>query len=260
MAEHRDIVTVIDRLLEYVNENGFVKLSSASKALALDSAQVEKLALLLEENDLMEVHYTLAGVRLAKKEESSEEESKEAVERVNRILKQTQELSQQVMTSEHLLKFMEHDLVRRFEFAEKLLGDLEKNKSYTPKEMAFVKKEISKIEKQLSAFQSEIDKLDKREDRFKERLAKFKSRLKKARVSKKGASGGLLRRVSRFFGFVSKEKGAEPAKKREPKKKGGPGFFARFFGRGKKAGSPPHSAKKKKPPKKAPKKRGGRKK
>ena len=62
-----DIETVIDRLYDYILVNKNVRIKDAASALALPEEQVEKLALLLEESNLIDLHYTLGGARLASK-------------------------------------------------------------------------------------------------------------------------------------------------------------------------------------------------
>ena len=60
-----NIETVIDRILDFVNRSGKVPLGDAAAAVARPANQVEKLALLLEEKGLLEVHYEITGVKLS---------------------------------------------------------------------------------------------------------------------------------------------------------------------------------------------------
>jgi len=49
--------TVIDKLVSYVQENGSVSVTMASKMLAMDPSEVEKLAEILAASGLIEVKY-----------------------------------------------------------------------------------------------------------------------------------------------------------------------------------------------------------
>lgn len=184
-----DLETVIDRLLDYVQTNKSVTLNAASKALALNANQVERLALLLEESELMEVQYTIFGVRLVPRHPGEEDEAskrEEAKRKVSEILRQTQSLEREVMTAEHLLGFMERDIVRRLEVAGDLLEALEKKKNYTPAELEFVRKELDLLSKQLDAFSSEVKQLNDKELAFYSEIDDFRQRLRLIKASEVG--------------------------------------------------------------------------
>ncbi|MFA4946252.1 MAG: hypothetical protein WC607_01785 [Candidatus Micrarchaeia archaeon] len=182
-----DLETVIDRLLDYVRTNKLCTLNQAAKALALGPYQVEKLALLLEESELMEVQYTLLGVKLAPRFPEKEEEKKKAEvkAKASLILQQTQALEKEVSTSEHLLEFMEHDITRRLDVARSLLQQLDRKKDYSQAELAFVKKETEGLSKQMTAFSARLAELKVREESFGKDVDKFEARLSRVKTNEK---------------------------------------------------------------------------
>ncbi|PIO06043.1 hypothetical protein COT29_02870, partial [Candidatus Micrarchaeota archaeon CG08_land_8_20_14_0_20_59_11] len=159
-----DLETVIDRLYDYVRTKGSVGLNEMAKALALNPLQVEKLALLLEESNLMEVRYNLTGVILVEKAFVTEKEAKEKMagvkQRASKIFEETRAMEHEVMTSESLLEFIEKDITRRIKAAEMMLQDIEKTNSFSASELNFVRNEIDLVMRQLQAFGSEIDRLE----------------------------------------------------------------------------------------------------
>lgn len=186
-----DIETVIDRLLDFVQTNGRVRLNAAARALALKPAQVEKLALLLEENDLLEVRYTFTGISLVEKEfeEKQRERVKtgDAKKRATKILRDIKSLEREVMTSEHLLEFIEKDITRRLKKAELTLKELSKAKEYTASELEYVKNEVNAVDKQLNAFDNEIIQLKKARTEFDVHVKAFEARLSKLKAVRREA-------------------------------------------------------------------------
>jgi chromosome segregation ATPase len=182
-----DLETVIDRLLDYVRTNKLCTLNQAAKALALGPYQVEKLALLLEESELMEVQYTLLGVKLAPRFPEKEEEKKKAEvkAKASLILQQTQALEKEVSTSEHLLEFMERDITRRLETARGLIQQLDRKKDYSQAELAFVKKETEGLSKQMIAFSARLAELKAHEESFGKDVEKFEARLSRVKTNEK---------------------------------------------------------------------------
>lgn len=178
----RDIETVIDRLLDFVRSNGKVRLSDASKALALSPSQVEKLALLLEESGLLEVNYGLTEVTLKEKtftpkEDTNTQAAKVAKRKFDAVIEKSKKLEFEVMTSENLLRFIEKDIEKRLYRAELLIKSLEESENFSVNELDAIEKELSLAFDQLSAFSTEIDSLKKKHDQFTRLLSHFKKRL-----------------------------------------------------------------------------------
>jgi|GEM_PF-4276350 len=204
-----DIETVIDRILDYVKRSNGVTLGDLSSAVGRPSNQVERLALLLEEKGLLEVHYNVLGVRVVpKKEEDLAEGKDEAKPQDKVIIEESRKLEHEVLISESLLEFFDNDLTRRILLSESLLSDLER-RDYTKEEIDFVKKELDLALKQLEAFSKEIQTLSKREEQFRDKLAQFKTKLgtirptaPKAQTPSFNAVAYIVREIILFFQFV----------------------------------------------------------
>ena len=207
-----DLETVIDRLLDFVRTNKSCTLTQASKALALNQNQVERLALLLEESDLLEVQYTLMGIKLTHREleEDKQAELKEkAREKANAILVQTQALEKEVATSEHMVDFMYKDIAKRLDAARAILLTLEKKRDYTQAELAFAKRELIAIKGELKSFKADLKELNAKHDQFEAELNKFASKL--AHVHAVGPrKPGLIALFLASIPFINKKKEVKP--------------------------------------------------
>lgn len=175
-----DIETIIDRLHKFVEANKKTSLKNAARALALPATQVEKLALLLEEGGLVRVHYGLLGTKLVSKELSEEEAARrKAVVKKRRdlVLEESKEAEREVMTAENLLEFIERDVSRRLQNAEKLFKDLEKRDQFSPKDIEFLRHELNFVLQQAAMFEDEVRKLKTRESELTKIVLDFKQRL-----------------------------------------------------------------------------------
>ncbi len=173
-----DVETVIDRLEDYVKRAGKCSLGDAANAMGRPANQIERLALLLEEKNILEVHYDITGVKLAapKLEEdklpaaASEEEKQGEGEKAA-------ELEREVMASESLMNFFEKDLERRLLVAEKMVDALSKNPVFTKQELEKAQKEVDVALKQLEAFDKEISIVASRKESFRKKLEEFRKKL-----------------------------------------------------------------------------------
>ncbi|GEM_PF-2578509 len=170
------IETVIDRLLEYVTLNGNASVRKTAAALGLEPSQVERLALLLEENGLMEVRYGLLGATLCAKEQP---EKKQGATDPNRRVEKARELEEEILKTENLMAFFEKDLERRIVQSETLLDELEKKTEYTSEELEMIRKEVDAALGQLAAFSDQIRELGEKERAFYEKLSAFKQKISK---------------------------------------------------------------------------------
>jgi hypothetical protein len=207
-----DLETVIDRLLDFVRTNKSCSLTQASKALALNPSQVERLALLLEESDLLEVQYTIWGINLLhreQEEEKKEELKEKAREKANAILVQTQALEKEVATSEHMIAFMHKDIAKRLDNARGILSSLEKKRDYTQAEIAFARREIGEIKKELKSFNAGLKELKAKHDQFEAELNKFANKLVHVRVVGK-RKPGIMELLLASIPFIGKKKEAKP--------------------------------------------------
>ena len=172
-----DIQTVIDRLSDYITAGGSVSLKDASKAVARKPAQVERFALLLEEAGIIEVRYSLSGVKLvAKKKPTAPDTASEKASRTESTT-DADRLEREVLTSENLLKFFESDIERRINISEALLKDLETREGFTVDELNHLKSEVDLALRQLESFTDEVRKLGERERDFHDKLKEFRSRI-----------------------------------------------------------------------------------
>ena len=213
-----DIETVIDRLLTYVQTNHEVELSAASRAMALPPAQIEKLALLLEESGLLTVKYALTSTKLVSKEfsDTQAEKAKQKIAvRKDEIVAESEEAEREVLTAESLLSFIERDVGRRLEVAEKLLVDLESKTDYSREDYDFLEKELNLILQQAAMFEDEVRKLNAREAELRETVIKLQKRLdllssripaaqpkKSAVATIARAPGALFAKITLFFSLA----------------------------------------------------------
>ena len=175
-----DIETVIDRLYDYILVNKNVRIKDAASALALPEEQVERLALLLEESNLIDLHYTLGGARLASKavvlkpaEEVKKLPSSAAIE------KKVQVLGEEVQDAENIAEFMEKDLLRRLKIAEATLKSLEGQKTLSRTQVEDLEREITSLLGKMRVFESSVKKVEVEGETFSTRLADFRGRLER---------------------------------------------------------------------------------
>ncbi|MEK6923753.1 MAG: hypothetical protein AABW54_00760 [Candidatus Micrarchaeota archaeon] len=173
-----------------------VSLKDAAKAIALSQSQTEKLALILEENGFLEVHYTLAGIRLVGKSPAREEDTREVLRKKSEAFEESERLEREVMASESMMKFFEKDIMRRASIAEQLIAELKsRREGFTRKELEFVKSEVKLACGQLDAFAEELIALESKESELRERLESFRLELEKLEVSAPAVEHNVLQRA-----------------------------------------------------------------
>ncbi|MFQ5405551.1 MAG: hypothetical protein ACE5DI_00125 [Candidatus Micrarchaeia archaeon] len=176
-ATKEDVETVIDRLYDYVKINKHVKAKEAAGALGLPSTQVEKLAVLLEESNLIRIRYSLRGIELIAAEAQKVKKQKITSEKESVLHQSARLLEQDVMKSENVMQFMERDILRRLAQAENIIDELERKDSFSLEDVKFLQKEIETIESQMQHFSSEIAVLKKTENDFEEKIQHFKNNI-----------------------------------------------------------------------------------
>ncbi len=181
MPKYENIETVIDRFLDYVNDNRKVSLSKIASALAISSSQAERLATLLEQSGFVEIHYGISDVIVTskKKEEVISSAKKEAAGQTakSKAIEQSKEIEHEVLTAESLLKFFERDVARRIEIAEELLKNIENGDNLSQLDVETIEREVDLALGQLAAFSSEVKTLADIEEDFYCRLTEFKEKL-----------------------------------------------------------------------------------
>ncbi|MGC8851263.1 MAG: hypothetical protein ACP5O3_03500 [Candidatus Micrarchaeia archaeon] len=197
--ESEKIDTIIDRLVEYVDLNGRVKLSSAARALGVSEDHLERVALLLEESGLLFVRYSFSGVELvSRKGVGSGKEEEKRKGRDERV-EEARQLQREIAAVEGVISFMEKDLTRRLSSAEEELAKLERSTGFTASEISEVKRSLSLILQQAAMFEDEINKLRLKEERLRERILDFQERLSRVEARSARERGGLLARIFEFL-------------------------------------------------------------
>ncbi|MDY6776934.1 MAG: hypothetical protein SVQ76_02400 [Candidatus Nanohaloarchaea archaeon] len=132
-AEGTVIETGVDRLLEYVRENGRTELQKAVEDLGTDKDTVVSWASALEAKDLIEVHYSARKGRILvpvegeieeEKVEEVREETSEELDRLEKIRSKETELEQFEEVLDRIRSSLEEDV----EEAEDLEGRAESRK------------------------------------------------------------------------------------------------------------------------------------
>ncbi len=176
MEIEEKIRTRADRMLEIVSAKSSVRLSEVAEALAMTPDQAEKIALLLEQNGLLEVRYGLLDVSLSLPGQIRREAGAETARAENEAVRKSRELEFAVMTSENLLEFFEKEVEKRFSAAKALLAELKK-REFTAAELAEVERELDLAIGQLNAFSREIEELNAKEREFLNELSKFRKEI-----------------------------------------------------------------------------------
>ena len=132
--KEKEIDTVIDRLFELVNGQGRISVSAAARALALNPDQVDKMGLVLESNKLISVSYEFWGTVLSKRKIELEEVVRSLEKSPNGLLDESKEMNEQVLGSENLTNFIDRDIKKRLQIAERLLKLIESDKENLTKQ------------------------------------------------------------------------------------------------------------------------------
>ena len=174
-----DIQTVIDRLADYVAACGSVSLKDAAKAVARKPPQVERFALLLEEAGLIEVHYSISGIKLVSKKKPAAPSTPDYLGKRQpaNVIEEADRLEREVLTTENLRKFFDADIERRIHASEALLADLESREGFTAEELGRLRTEVDLALQQLESFGEEVRKLGEREQDFYSKLKGFRQRI-----------------------------------------------------------------------------------
>ncbi len=182
MSKYENIETVIDRFLDYVKTNKEISLSKVAAALAINSSQAERIALLLEQGGFVEIHYGFGDMVISSKNSESKDENVRNIEKVKKLaqnasIEQSMAIEREVLAAENLLEFLEKDISRRVKVAEALLKDIEMQGEFSKTDIQEIEKQIDLALGQLAAFSSEVKTLADTEEQFYNRLIEFKKKL-----------------------------------------------------------------------------------
>ncbi len=207
--KEKEIDTVIDRLFELVNGRGRISVSEAAKALTLDANQVEKMALVLESNKLVDVSYELWGTILSKKKIEIGEIVKSLEKSPNKLVDESRELNEQIVGSENLTKFIEKDIKKRLDNAEKLLRLIERDdENLTRQNVRVVGEFVEKAASEIRKAMAEASDLRRYEGNFSKKINRFKKRLKRLEMLKaesKAVRKTLIKRSAGKRGKVKRK-------------------------------------------------------
>ncbi|MCX6767411.1 MAG: hypothetical protein NTY90_01610 [Candidatus Micrarchaeota archaeon] len=214
MAADENIETVIDRLVDFVKLKGRVSAVEAGRALGMSSGQVEGIARLLEDNGLVQVHYTLIGTELAavgrdlKKKEGEKSRANEpgAVEAYK-------DFESFVKESEDIFEFLKEEVLKKMTAAESLLDRLEKEK-LDENDKTAVRKELRRVTSTLNNFEPTLQKIVHGEKELRKRIREISKRTAAAERSKPGIWDGIRDFVAKF---KRRKKGKIPAPSASPK-------------------------------------------
>jgi len=172
------IVTVIDRLVDFVKMRKRTGVNEAARALGMTPGHVEKLARLLEESGLIEVHYTLSGTELTAAQAIRTEVVKKAAEKKQSAAETSKGLQLCITESENVFEFIEEDLLKKMAAADVLLDKLEKE-DLSEAGVRSVRAELASVIASLETFEKVLARLAKREGVFKGRIGEFRTRIER---------------------------------------------------------------------------------
>lgn len=197
------IVTIIDRLVDFVKMRKTAQVNEAARALGMSPGHVEKLARLLEDSGLIEVRYSLSGTELVavegiKKPEKKKEEKQAARSSVN--------VSEWIRESQRVFEFLEVDVLKRITATETLLSRIERE-GVSEEDRKKIMAELSEVAKSMDSLERELEEVRKKESSFRNRLAEFKKKIE--------AAGSLQKRKPLFDlnALISSAKALVPAKR-----------------------------------------------
>ncbi len=183
MAGEESIVTVIDRLVDFVRLRKRTGVGEAARALGMTPGHVEKLARLLEDSGLIEVHYTFTGTELVAAQGPRKEEKKRKEERREGAAEASRKVESWVKESGKVFEFVEEDVLKKMAAAEALLARLEKEK-LGEADRKTVARELSEVMDALESFERALARLSERESEFRKRIAEFRKRVQETRGKK----------------------------------------------------------------------------
>lgn len=185
-----DLETVVDKLYDFVKAGSKVTVKEAALALSITEEQVEKLAQILEESNLLEVQYTLSGSILTVKKadlpkpvvpfapSSTFVREKAALDDVRNI--------------ENVADYIERDFTERLSKARKSIEALNSKQDLTPKDVEELQKELAYLQTRLKHLQSNLKNIETGEESFEQQLENYSGQLDsmaKTRSESAGSGG-----------------------------------------------------------------------
>ncbi len=183
--------TVIDLLVELVREKKRATVEELAEIMGLERGELEQLANVLEESDLIKVKYSL--LHPGRTELISKEASGKANEEVKSLRERVESIDEDTMKSEQEFFEIYGDLLKRLNHIEDNLNKLEDEKQLPPEAMDFLLGETSKLEESLKSFDVKVDAFDKKLEGVRKKVARFKAEVMTTRKP------SLARRLAPFI-------------------------------------------------------------
>ena len=175
--------TIVDEMFECVQKRGKTSVDEVARALGLEKPQVEKIAEILEESDLIAIHYSLLHPGktelIAKKVAASKASS--ALNRIKADSEAFHKLisvvDKQVEGTEGVFLQIERDVFDTLTRAEQELVELEEKEGGASEEdIEYILEQICGLERVLATFKGKVRMLEDRLNSFDKNVRMFESK------------------------------------------------------------------------------------
>jgi DNA-binding transcriptional ArsR family regulator len=185
--------TLVDRMLSFIQEHNKTTVAELADVFAMDQAQVERLATVLEESGLITMRYALLHPgrtellaikknvpAAAKALATAAQRAPEAREHDFELREMMKSVDMDMAESQQAMTSLERDVMSRLARTEKLLGEIERReRTAAPADIAFLMKESDTLElmrrdmsSHLKIFETRIEGLGSRIRRVKHAMRK----------------------------------------------------------------------------------------
>lgn len=188
--------TVIDRMVEIVREKEKVTVEEIAGIMGLERNEVEQLAGVLEESDLIAVRYSL--LHPGRTELVSKETSEKGDDGRVSLREAMKGIGKDIEESEREFYEIYGDLLKRLSNVEENLSEIEKGKNVSVEAVDFLLDESSKLEDSLKNFDVKVDAFEKKIEAVRRKVAVIKANAMKAK--KPGVGSG----ISSFFDKIKR--------------------------------------------------------
>jgi len=211
-ARTGEMHTLVDRMLSFIQEHGKTTVAELANVFAMDQAQVERLASVLEESGLITMRYALLHpgrtelVAIKKKEPTGSLPAKAAPSTVQRgaesrehdfeLLEMMQSVDLDMQESQHSITSIERDVLTKLARMEKVLGEIERReRTANQADMDYLMKEADLLEIIRRDMSSRLKTFESRLDGVGARIRRMKHAVRKGLLH--GLVGALKRPFSR---------------------------------------------------------------
>ncbi|MFA6035660.1 MAG: helix-turn-helix domain-containing protein [Candidatus Micrarchaeia archaeon] len=184
--------TLVDRMLSFIQEHNKTTVAELADVFAMDQAQVERLATVLEESGLITMRYALlhpgrteliairkAGAASPAKA-SPAQRPPEAREHDFELREMMKSVDMDMAESQQAMTSLERDVMSRLARTEKLLGEIERReRSASPIDVEFLMKEADTLELMRRDMSSRLKIFEVRIDGVGARIRRVKHAIRK---------------------------------------------------------------------------------